>query len=368
MEFRLASSTGSNLESYHVIVNGVPVKGESGKKIEEKTTTFSSEVNIKLSKGANTIQCYGIDEKGFISNKEVVTIFADYDEITRTHLILISADTYRNSDYNLKYPVKDARDLASNLQKRYGRNLIVDSLFNEEITLDNLNKVRERISKVSVNDRIILFISGHGVLDSNLEFRFATPDMDFDQVDSYGITNSQIEDLLVYSPAREKLLLIDACHSGEFDREHYEKAMASSVNQEVKIYEGRKGAIASDVKPSDSTFELMNQLFTNVSESTGIKVISAAAGNSFALESDKWNNGVFTFSLLSTLEEHQSISTSELKKKAFGKVVSLTDGYQRPTSRGETIEFDFSLIGLRNSTQVLLMSFLAIKRGSFQRI
>jgi hypothetical protein len=42
----------------------------------------------------------------------------------------------------------------------------------------------------------------------------------------------------------------------------------------------------------------MQELFSGFNRGSGAVIISAAAGNSYALESDKWNNGVFTYSVI----------------------------------------------------------------------
>jgi uncharacterized caspase-like protein len=92
----------------------------------------------------------------------------------------------------------------------------------------------------------------------------------------------------------------------------------------------------------------MQELFVNLNRGSGAQVISAAAGNSYALESDKWKNGVFTYSILSGLENYAAdlngdkiITVSELRKYVGEKVVELTNGAQKPTSRQENVVNDF---------------------------
>ena len=75
---------------------------------------------------------------------------------------------------------------------------------------------------------------------------------------------------------------------------------------------------------------------------------TAEEENSYALESDEWQNGVFTYSILSGLKNYaadqngdQQITVSELKSYVSDKVVELTNGAQKPTSRQENVEFDF---------------------------
>jgi uncharacterized caspase-like protein len=57
--------------------------------------------------------------------------------------------------------------------------VVVDSLINNRATKENIELLRDKFMKTSVDDQIILFISGHGLLDENLDFYFATYDIDF---------------------------------------------------------------------------------------------------------------------------------------------------------------------------------------------
>jgi predicted TIM-barrel enzyme len=92
---------------------------------------------------------------------------------------------------------------------------------------------------------------------------------------------------------------------------------------ELKTY-GYKGV--KEIKESNSnlglqnSFELMQQLFSDLSRSSGAVVISAAAGTGYALESAEWNNGVFTYCLLNGMKnmaadknKDKKITVSELK-------------------------------------------------------
>ena len=99
---------------------------------------------------------------------------------------------------------------------------------------------------------------------------------------------------------------------------------------------------------NNSTVEMMEEMFTNISKGSGAVVISAAAGNSYALESATWNNGVFTYSILeglqnrkADLDQNGTITVTELKDYVTESVFVLTDGQQKPTSRKENLEFDF---------------------------
>jgi hypothetical protein len=168
-----------------------------------------------------------------------------------------------------------------------------------------------------------------------------------------GVRYDDLENLLDGIPARRKLLLMDACHSGEVDKSRIQVSDESIVlakNQKgtVKTYTYTTEADEQYELGIKTSFELMQELFANVTKGSGAVVISAAAGNSYALESDEWKNGVFTYALLSGLKTRSAdlnrngkVTVTELKTFVSGEVERLTNGEQKPTSRRENIEFDF---------------------------
>ncbi|HEX4877241.1 MAG TPA: caspase family protein, partial [Chitinophagaceae bacterium] len=154
----------------------------------------------------------------------------------------------------------------------------------------------------------------------------------------------ELENLLDSIPARKKLMFIDACHSGEVDKEEgiAMQKMADSLGLSKGIDLGNTAATTQQVGLKNS-FELMQSLFVNVGKSTGATIISAAAGNQFALERGDLKNGVFTSSLLEAMNNYPTIKISELKKIVGERVEQLTNGMQKPTSRNENIAVDWSL-------------------------
>lgn len=72
-------------------------------------------------------------------------------------------------------------------------------------------------------------------------------------------------------------------------------------------------------------------------------VISAAAGNQFALERGDLKNGVFTFSILEALDQYDTIKAGELRRFVSRRVTELTKGLQQPTVRNENQARDWSV-------------------------
>jgi len=341
-----------NLDRYNIWINDVPLFGIQGQSLKEmKTDQYSVTEKITLSKGNNKIQLSCMNEKGAESYKETVEITYEPEIETKPdlYIVAVSVSEYEQSDMNLKYAVKDGRDLVNYYSSATAKfeHIYVDTFFNTTAKKDEIVKIKEKLKQTKVDDKVILYVSGHGLLDDNLDFYFASHDMDFNDPGKNGISYDMLEGLLDGIPARKKLFLMDACHSGEVDKESNEGGTIANVSS--TSYNKKGAFVANSPKLGlQNTFELMQELFVNLNRGSGAQVISAAAGNSYALESDEWQNGVFTYSILSGLEDYaadinndKQITVSELKSYVSNKVVELTNGAQKPTSRQENIEFDF---------------------------
>ncbi|HYC86668.1 MAG TPA: caspase family protein [Chryseosolibacter sp.] len=348
------------LDRVNVFVNNIPVYGLQGINVrEQQQHDLAMQVKLPLSAGKNKIQVSCLNEKGVESLMETFEIERQ-EKATKPdlYLAIISVSSYLDPRMNLKYAVKDGRDLMSLFLRRnsYYNRIYSDSLTNRTATRENILALKEKFSRASVDDHVILFVSGHGLLDDKLDFYFATHDIDFSRPSERGIRYDELENLLDGIPARKKLLLIDACHSGEVD-----KTRLQVSDQSATLARNQKGTVKTYTYPAEvieehhqvgikTSFELMQELFANVSKGSGAVVIAAAAGNSYALESDEWRNGVFTYAVLSGLKNRTAdinrngdISVTELKDFTSKEVQRLTKGEQKPTSRRENLEFDFKI-------------------------
>jgi len=193
----------------------------------------------------------------------------------------------------------------------------------------------------------MIFIAGHGVLDANLDYYFATYDMDFTNPSNKGLAYDDLEGLLDGIKPLKKTLIIDACHSGEIDKD--EVVLAQNDTQEGDDIQFR--TVGNSVAPKlgmQNTSELTKQLFTDLRKGTGATVISSAGGMEFAMESADWKNGLFTYCLLNgittgdaDLNKDGEIWLSELQEYVGEQVTLLSNGKQQPTSRIENQVVDF---------------------------
>lgn len=350
-----ASDTKYGVERINIWVNDVPLLGTMGfmagkGNLAEKPYDF----NIPLSTGKNKIQISCLNDKGVESMKETLEVeYAVPPVKPRLFFVAIGVDIFRDSKMNLTYSVKDGRDLA-NMYKNYKglySEIIIDTLFNERVTADNVLAVKEHLNSSNVDDIVILFVSGHGLLDSKYDFYFGTHDIDFSNPQIGGLSYNLLEGLLDGIPARKKLFMMDSCHSGEVDKDNIFAAANVKTDNNI-VMRGiatTRGGSGGNLG-FQYNLDLMKELFSDLRRGSGTMVISSAGGQQFAFEGDQWKNGVFTYSLMQGLRKGSAdlnsdgiITVSECQKYVTGTVASLTKGMQKPTFRQENIALDFKI-------------------------
>jgi hypothetical protein len=344
-----------------VLVDNTPLFGNSGYSIPSDQYSYSLKAKVPLSVGTNQVRVYCTNIKGAVSLAESIEINSTNQpsEQPKTYFFGIAVSNYKDSSMNLQFAVKDVRDLASmfgRIQKNYEADTLIDTL----ATRENILALREKLMKTTVNDKVIISVNGHGLLSDSLDFYYGTYDVDFKDPARRGLKYEDLEALLDGIPARKKLVLIDACHSGALDKEELLANKKKEKNTPAKVDDGvvkgivARGGITESLATSvnaGSSYEIMQNLFADLSAGNGAVIISAAGGMEYAFESGKWNNGVFTYCIRRGIEEEMAdkdggndnkmVDVAELKNYVGKKVSELTNGRQKPVSRRENIEFNW---------------------------
>ncbi len=343
-----ANSEYVNIVTLHIIANGVPVFGETGLPLSPNKNISVSQ-NIILQKGNNTLQILVVDAAGIPSTTETLNIVAEYQSpAPKTYFVGIGIDKFKDSANNLSYSVKDIRDFSTALKNKLGDAVVIDTLFNQNVTVANVLALRQKLLQTGVNDRVIVSYSGHGLLNKNFDYYLSTYTINFQKPEEAGLPYASFERLLDSLPARKKLLLIDACHSGEVDREELDRMKVAFADTAQKLKNGSKSGIEllfdeEQTVGLKNSFELMQEIFVDVGRGTGTTVISAAAGTQVAYEKGDLKNGVFTYCVLQMLQEQPTCTVQELKTYVSTEVERITNGLQKPTSRTETAGFDWQV-------------------------
>jgi WD40 repeat protein len=335
------------LERFNVWINEVPVYGQRGINIRHRNkNSFDTTITIRLSQGENRIETSLFNVNGTESYRMPLTVNYTPEKPQKeiAHFVGIGIQQFADKSHPLKYSVKDIRDLALKLKEKYGNDITIDTLFNENVSIGKVKRLKEKLKQTSINDKVIIAYSGHGLLSDSLDYYLSTYSVNFNNPQENGLPYDELENLLDSIPARKKLMLIDACHSGEVDKE--ERMIMDKQALSLGLGKGIDPESTVDTKHLglNNSFALMQSLFVNVGKSTGATIIAAAGGNQYALEGvDKLPNGVFTHCILEEMKNNETIKVSELKKQVGRRVEEITKGLQKPTSRNETIAVDWKV-------------------------
>lgn len=165
---------------------------------------------------------------------------------------------------------KDASDFHGFLKEReklFGK-ADLTLLVNEKATRANITAaVRNRLKGAGKDDVVMIYLSGHGVIDPGManEFYFVTHDAKTDNL--FGTALLMNDQNLFKGIASERcLLLTDACHSGGFNV-GLGKGTAKSFDPVFGLFHGIRGRIGiSSSRPDELSYEkpmFGNSVFTH---------------------------------------------------------------------------------------------------------
>ncbi len=345
------------LDRMMVRINGVPLDGSRGADLmPSKSQHIKQQIEVTLSEGVNHIAVSAMNEKGVESipvNMEIKYI-SEQTKLPVLYLVTLGVSEYKDAQFNLNYAAKDSRDVMARYAGQAGIFSEVKQIHyeNAQVTTSTLDEIRNVLIKSTEDDIVLMFFAGHGMLDQDLNYYLAAHDVNFQNPAEGGIRYENLEGLLDGIPARKKILMIDACHSGEIDKE--EVAWVES-SEPVESTEGDvtfRAVTSGTFKQIglQNSFEMMKELFTDIRKSSGTVVISSAGGTEYAMEGAQWKNGIFTYCLLNglaskaaDLDKDGVILLGEISRYMHDQVSLLTGGRQSPTTRAENLDSDWRM-------------------------
>jgi WD40 repeat protein len=351
-----ASDSIEKLDRIQVYLNGVPYYGNEGISLKNKNVhSIEQEIAIGLIQGINKVTVMSINQAGAYSLKESFQVIHEPKKLLKSNLYVIGigVSEYQDEKFNLTYPTKDVSDFV-NQMKQNGeiyKNIYVKTLTNEEATKQNISDLKNFLSDATINDVVVIFIAGHGVLDEDYNYYFGTYDMDFTSPTEKGLAYENIEQLLTQVKAIKKLLIMDTCHSGEVDKDEIKKDTAPQENDgDIKFRSVATGYKEEDAFGLENSREMVENLFSDIRQGSGATVISSAGGAEFAMESDQWKNGLFTYCMLEGIKTGKAdlngdtkIDVDEMRRYVYENVKELSNGKQRPTTRIENIQMNYPI-------------------------
>ena len=166
----------NSLSKVSIWLNDVPVYN-----LKISSNQFADNVAVNLAAGLNKIQVSITNSKGGESLKQTVEIDCDVEAKRNLYVISIGTSAYKDELYNLNYAAKDAIDLAELLieNKDVYASIHQKVLTDQEVVKDNFKELKTFLKNAAIDDVVIVFTAGHGVLDSEYDYYYGTHNIDF---------------------------------------------------------------------------------------------------------------------------------------------------------------------------------------------
>jgi uncharacterized caspase-like protein len=205
-------------------------------------------------------------------------------------ILLVGINSYQDETFPyLRYPTLDCQGLGEAFE------LVTQGFPNKEVfihhddaaQLPTLSVVRgslQRIvSQATANDSILLYFSGHGMLEqSREEAVLCMTDTRKDDLLTTGLRMYDLVHMLSTSCANQQLLCLDTCHSGD-----------------MRLVGGRARNISSDIlNPAPQMIDVLRQ---RASQSKGFCALLSCDTGQQSWEFPELGHGVFTYFLMQGL-------------------------------------------------------------------
>ena len=234
---------------------------------EVEAVPGENEVSIAAFNGNNTIQS-AIKTVTFNSNVKT--------DNPHLYILAIGIDRYRESSVNLKYAVKDAKDLEEKIRTQSATlynpaNIHYTLLTDQNATKANINaRINELAGIIRPTDHFILFVAGHGVLLQN-QYYLLTHEFNGQVGQECMISSNEIVEASKKIKSLSQLFIFDTCHAGGVD------TIVSG------LYDARMSVLAKKM---------------------GLHIYASANDKQTALDGYK-GNGLFTYALLDGLNNNR---------------------------------------------------------------
>ncbi|MBI4864745.1 MAG: SUMF1/EgtB/PvdO family nonheme iron enzyme [Candidatus Riflebacteria bacterium] len=194
-------------------------------------------------------------------DRDVVPVARRAFEEGRRHAVVVGISRHREETQNLKVAAKDAAAVAAFLERKDRTGgYRVKILRDEEATrLEIGNSLQEMSQRAGANDTLLFFFAGHGILGSDGKPYLFPYDGKSSNLEDTGYPLSRVKDWLGGSDAKQKLLILDSCHSGALGQQMVsarggpERAL---TQEELKKLSAGSGlVILSACKEKESSYE-----------------------------------------------------------------------------------------------------------------
>ena len=344
------------LDRINVYINDVPIYGVAGISLSsKKVQSVEQDIKVTLANGDNKIQISALNEKGAESLKETFYVLYNGPSTKpNLYLIAIGVSNYQDRRYSLDYTVSDATNIGSLFARKEGYHfgkVHIQYLLDNDASKENIIAAKKFFQQSHVDDMAMVFVAGHGLVDSEYNYYFGTYDVDHTNPALRGLPYEEVDNLLDGIPARKKVLFLDTCYSGEIEKSEVQLVSADPVDMNIRGTIRKRAfsrSLAVTERILDNAVMIQQDMFADLRRGTGAVVISSSAGGEYSFESSDWKGGVFTYAVIEGLREKKAdrnddtqIQVSELQAYVLDRVKQLTAGEQHPTVRQENLADDF---------------------------
>jgi uncharacterized caspase-like protein len=242
----------------------------------------------------------------------------------KLYVLAVGVGAFASKDIApLKFPGKDARDVAAALLRQKGRlyrdvqvRVLSDAAATRDAVVDGLEWLQRQPTQY---DTSVLFVSGHGVLDPAQGFTFLTTDSDLDCFKRSTVSMTDIRTTLA-SVAGRSVAFLDTC-SGQ-------------ANSTLSRGLARSSGLIDELASAES----------------GVVVFSACSARGGSYEDALWTNGAFAKALIEGLDGKAAftpgsdrITVKQLDLYVSERVLQLTNRRQSPVTQFPAGVPDFPL-------------------------
>jgi hypothetical protein len=265
--------TAPSLRVFHNGKRVAPASLQARRSFEVDNRPALEEVyQVALLPGDNRFSASALGWGGIESDAAETSIAAAGTPPSRLHLITVGINAYANPEWSLNYAVADAVAVETLFQaKATGRydQVITRKLLDESASQAAVKAQLDGLSTVGPNDVVIVFLSGHA-RTAGSEWFFMPSEMrnlaDEAEVKRIGISSTALSEAFLASPAKQILLIVDACQAG------------AALEDFADFHQRRN--------------------LDGLARETGVHVLAAARADQLAIEFPILRNGIFTYTLV----------------------------------------------------------------------
>ena len=177
-------------------------------------------LDISLNAGDNKIVVQSSDKKNNISVDSfyVTRTMEDMLSPGKYYALIIGINAYKGELPALRNAVNDAKAVEQTLKENYVFDEIFKLYYIDATRGKIIDMFEMMVNKVTKNDNLIIFYSGHGDFRQQLNKGYWVPVDATTKSTSGYISNSDIQTFIGGIPAKHTLLVSDACFSGDIFR------------------------------------------------------------------------------------------------------------------------------------------------------